>query len=114
MKRLHLFVVVGLLAALAPAVRSASAPKPNIVVIISDDQGWQDYSFMGHAHIKTPALDQLAAGTRDVEGRDGNKSPAAAWRGTLQTIAQQLSGDADTLRDNPELLDSLLGVARKL
>lgn len=34
---------------------------PNIVVILSDDQGWTDYGFMGHPEIKTPHLDQLAA-----------------------------------------------------
>lgn len=35
--------------------------QPNIVFIISDDHGWQDYGFMGHPHIKTPNLDKLAA-----------------------------------------------------
>lgn len=35
--------------------------KPNIVLIISDDQSWTDYSFMGHEHIQTPRIDQLAA-----------------------------------------------------
>lgn len=34
---------------------------PNIVFIISDDQAWTDYGFMGHPHIETPRLDQLAA-----------------------------------------------------
>ena len=33
---------------------------PNIVLIISDDQAWSDYSFLDHARIKTPHLDQLA------------------------------------------------------
>ena len=33
---------------------------PNIVMIISDDQGWTDYSFMGHPVIETPNLDALA------------------------------------------------------
>lgn len=33
---------------------------PNIVMIISDDQAWGDYGFMGHPHIRTPRLDQLA------------------------------------------------------
>ena len=33
---------------------------PNIIFIISDDQSWGDYSFMGHPHIQTPHLDQLA------------------------------------------------------
>jgi uncharacterized sulfatase len=37
-----------------------AAEKPNIVFIISDDHGWTDYSFMGHAHVRTPRLDRLA------------------------------------------------------
>ncbi len=40
---------------------SASAAPPNVVLIISDDQGWTDYSFMGHPHIRTPHLDKLAS-----------------------------------------------------
>ncbi len=35
--------------------------KPNIVMIVSDDQAYTDYSFMGHPHLKTPHLDRLAA-----------------------------------------------------
>jgi arylsulfatase A-like enzyme len=35
--------------------------KPNIVLILSDDQGWTDYGFMGHETIQTPHLDKLAA-----------------------------------------------------
>jgi len=38
----------------------AAEPKPNIVLILSDDQGWTDYGFMGHDSIKTPHLDELA------------------------------------------------------
>ncbi|NOZ41116.1 MAG: sulfatase [Planctomycetes bacterium] len=38
---------------------TASQP-PNVVLIISDDQAWGDYGFMGHPHIQTPRLDQLA------------------------------------------------------
>lgn len=35
--------------------------SPNIILLISDDQGWTDYSFLGHEHIQTPRIDQLAA-----------------------------------------------------
>lgn len=36
------------------------AERPNIVLIIGDDQAWPDYGFMGHAEIHTPNLDALA------------------------------------------------------
>lgn len=39
---------------------AAHATPPNVVMIISDDQGWTDYGFMGHEQIRTPRLDQLA------------------------------------------------------
>jgi len=32
----------------------ATAKPPNVVLIISDDQGYTDYGFMGHDLIKTP------------------------------------------------------------
>ena len=37
-----------------------AADKPNIVLILSDDQAWTDYGFMGHPRIQTPHLDALA------------------------------------------------------
>jgi arylsulfatase A-like enzyme len=40
---------------------TAQAAPPNVVMIVSDDQGYGDYSFMGHPRIKTPNLDRLAA-----------------------------------------------------
>ena len=32
--------------------------SPNIILLISDDQGWTDYSFLEHEHIHTPRIDQ--------------------------------------------------------
>ncbi len=37
------------------------AERPNVVFLLSDDQGWGDYGFMGHEHVRTPNLDALAA-----------------------------------------------------
>ncbi|MFO1021279.1 MAG: sulfatase-like hydrolase/transferase [Planctomycetales bacterium] len=37
-----------------------AASPPNVVLIISDDHAWTDYSFMGHPHIQTPHIDRLA------------------------------------------------------
>lgn len=33
--------------------------KPNIVFILTDDQGYGDFSCMGNPYVKTPAMDQL-------------------------------------------------------
>ena len=37
------------------------AKKPNIILIVSDDQGYADAGFMGSKDLKTPQLDALAA-----------------------------------------------------
>src|SRR5262249_20183837 len=42
----------------APALAESTSP-PNIVYIVSDDQGWKDVGFHG-SDIKTPNIDKLA------------------------------------------------------
>ncbi len=37
-----------------------AATRPNVILIISDDQAWTDFGFMGHPVIRTPNLDRLA------------------------------------------------------
>ena len=51
--RIILFIYLAMLSAV-------TASSPNIVLIISDDQAWTDYGFMGHPDIKTPNIDKLA------------------------------------------------------
>lgn len=52
--------LVFLLVLLAVVPSQVQAAPPNIVLIISDDQSWGDYSFMGHKQIQTPHLDRFA------------------------------------------------------
>ena len=52
-------VIAGLLPLTATA--AGTGQPPNVVIILSDDQAWGDYGFMGHPHIRTPHLDELAA-----------------------------------------------------
>ena len=47
--------------AFSGALLQAADRPPNIVLIISDDQAWTDFGFMGHPAIQTPHLDRLAA-----------------------------------------------------
>src|SRR5215212_5860049 len=55
----------GLVAALLlldvrPAAAAEAPRRPNIVIILSDDQGWGDLSVNGNKNLKTPHLDALA------------------------------------------------------
>ena len=36
-------------------------PRPNIILALSDDQGWGEVGYRGHSHLRTPALDDMAA-----------------------------------------------------
>ncbi len=52
-------LIIGLLATLAGVLQAET--RPNVVFLLSDDQGWLDYGFMGHPHVQTPNLDRLAS-----------------------------------------------------
>jgi len=39
----------------------AADPKPNVILILSDDHGFPDYGFMGHKVAQTPNLDRMAS-----------------------------------------------------
>jgi len=54
------FVFPGSLMALPQGDR-AKPDRPNVVLIVSDDQAFGDFGFMGHEVIQTPRLDRLAA-----------------------------------------------------
>jgi len=74
--------LVGLTLGTANVVVAIEQP-PNVVFILSDDQAWTDYGFMGHRHIKTPHLDRLAS-----EGAVFRRGyvPTALCRPSLATL----------------------------
>lgn len=61
-------LVVSALAISTPRLASAddaadtAPPRPNIVLIVSDDQGYHDLGCFGGTDVQTPNLDRLAAG----------------------------------------------------
>ena len=57
--------------------------RPNVVLIISDDQRWSDYGFMEHPLIETPNLDHLAR--QSALFRRGYV-PTALCRASLMTL----------------------------
>ena len=48
-------VVLGLMSAAC----AVAEDKPNVVIVITDDQGYGDLSFTGNPVIKTPNIDKL-------------------------------------------------------
>ncbi|MCA9124415.1 MAG: arylsulfatase [Planctomycetaceae bacterium] len=46
--------------ALASSWNAARADRPNVVVILTDDQGWGDLSLNGNTNLSTPNIDSLA------------------------------------------------------
>ncbi|MEO0659959.1 MAG: sulfatase-like hydrolase/transferase, partial [Planctomycetota bacterium] len=39
----------------------APRPRPNVVLVMADDQGWGDVGYNGHPFVRTPHLDAMAA-----------------------------------------------------
>ncbi|HEY4309084.1 MAG TPA: arylsulfatase [Pirellulales bacterium] len=55
------FVLAGILVASALSLNVCAADRaPNIVVILTDDQGWGDLGVHGNTNLQTPAADSLA------------------------------------------------------
>lgn len=49
------------LLALLLASSAAAAERPNIVLLMGDDHGWDETHYNGHPYLHTPALDAMAA-----------------------------------------------------
>ena len=50
------------------AVEPETSKKPNIILVMADDQGWGDMGYNGHPVLKTPHFDKMAAETADEIG----------------------------------------------
>jgi len=61
MWRVKLILIVGSACSNAAAAWAADEnPRPNVLLVMTDDQGWGDFGFHGNPHVKTPHLDELS------------------------------------------------------
>lgn len=54
-----LILIVSTLAAVVQPAISQNTEKPNVIIVITDDQGYGDLGFTGNPAIKTPNIDKL-------------------------------------------------------
>jgi arylsulfatase A-like enzyme len=70
---------------------AASPKRPNVIVILTDDQGYGDFSLYGNPILKTPFMDRLASESTRLT--DFHVTPAST-----PTRSQLMTGD-DCLRN---------------
>ncbi len=101
---LHLVIAL----ALANVSTAFAEGRPNIVLILSYDQAWTDYGFMGHPDIRTPHLDKLAE--RSLLFERGyvaaplcRPSLASILTGQFPTVHGAVGNDVDGRNDRERL-----------
>lgn len=88
--RLMLVVV---LAWIGPLAAFAAEPRPNVIIVLTDDQGYGDLSCHGHPFLKTPNLDRLHS--QSIRLTDFHVAPMCTpTRGQLMTGVSALANGA--------------------
>lgn len=107
MRRLFLLALVAV-----AALCSAEAKRPNVVFILTDDQGWGDLSLHGNTNLHTPHIDSIGrAGARferffvqpvcsptRAEMLTGRYHPRTGVRG-VSTGQERMNADEKTISD---------------
>ncbi|MEM6843793.1 MAG: arylsulfatase [Bacteroidota bacterium] len=93
---------------------SQNSNRPNVLLIITDDQGYGDLGFTGNPHVKTPVLDQLAE--ESIRLTNFYVSPVCApTRSSLMTGRYSLrTGVHDTYNGGATMATSEVTIAEML
>jgi uncharacterized sulfatase len=96
--------LLSLLLLATSSITATAADKPNVVMIVGDDQGWTDFGFMGSKIVQTPHLDKLAA---DSAFFPNGYTPTSLCRASLATLLTGLYGHQHKIccNDPPDGVD---------
>jgi len=87
---------LGCLCVLSVSVAQAQTVRPNVIIIVSDDQGYGDFSAHGNPVLKTPQLDKLRS--ESVRFSDFHVAPMCTpTRGQLMTGMDALRNGATSV-----------------
>lgn len=95
---------------LLPAATAHAQARPNVVLIIADDLAWTDYRFMGHAQVRTPRLDRLAA--ESVTFRQGYVTSSLCCPSLASILTGCYPHQHRIANNDPPLPSELRGQAR--
>ena len=103
--------------ALTAFVTNGFAARPNVLLIITDDQGYGDLSLHGNPHVRTPHLDRLA--TNGIQFERFFVSPVCAptraslltGRYSLRTGARHVTSGEETMRSEEVTIAEALRTA---
>jgi len=93
---------------------SQDSQKPNVILIITDDQGYGDLGFTGNPHVKTPTIDALAS--KSIRFNNFYVSPVCApTRSSLMTGRYSLrTGVRDTYNGGATMATNEVTIAEVL
>ena len=69
----------------SPRAAAADVQRPNIVLLMGDDHGWDETGYNGHPYLKTPVLDQMASKGLRLDRFYSGGSSCSPTRGTVIT-----------------------------
>ena len=109
-----MFLMIFVLAGCVKTNKTSNPLKPNVILIITDDQGFGDLGYYGNPHIKTPVLDNFSK--ESVRFDEFLVSPVCApTRSALMTGRYPLrTGVRDTYRGGAKMANSEVTIAELL
>jgi arylsulfatase A-like enzyme len=78
-------LLLALVLGIGGASAAAAAGRPNIVLLMGDDHGWEETGYNGHPFLKTPVLDEIAATGLRLERFYSGHPSCSPTRGSFLT-----------------------------